>query len=140
MDGDFCLLSMAERESLPVLGICAGMQTIACFFGGSMLAHVPEAGSSLEHQSATARHGLNKVTVRFKDMLKTSNIEVNSRHHQAVYSPGSLLVEAESPDGFIEAVRHSSLPIVGVQWHPEDIIGEAPMENLFRSFLGGYQG
>lgn len=67
---------------------------------------------------------------------------VNSFHHQAVKTPGSLRVCALAPDGVIEAVEDTSLPFfLGVQWHPErmyrsDRAAAALFEGLVRAARG----
>ena len=136
VDRDFFLISTCARLNLPILGICAGMQLLGCYFGGTMLAHIPEAGR-LCHQ-ITGRHQLQKVTDRFRDQTRIKTWWVNSRHHQCLDSPGELRVEAESIDGLIEAVSHPKYPIWGVQWHPEDMIDEPQSRNLFLAMTTAY--
>jgi putative glutamine amidotransferase len=63
---------------------------------------------------------------------------VNSSHHQAVERVGKgLQVTAHAPDGTIEAVEWTgdSNWVVGVQWHPERMFGDAFSERLFRDFV-----
>ena len=65
-------------------------------------------------------------------------VPVNSSHHQAVERVGkNLLVSAHAPDGTIEAVEWTGDAswIVGVQWHPERMLGDAFSERLFRDFI-----
>lgn len=140
VDHDFKLLHHSVKERLPVLGICAGMQTIACYFGGTLLPHIPEAGLFLKHNDHDGRHRLRLVTDRLANALVTTNPLVNTRHHQCVYDPGELDIDAFSPDGIIEAVSHPELPILGVQWHPEDLITESTAAlNLLWSLMRGYR-
>lgn len=136
---DFEMLSIAEKRRIPVLGICAGHQTLGAYFGGKLFQHIPEAGSSIAHQTAQGRHQA-VVWGRTADCLLGNVQSVNSRHHQAIESPGELIVEGVcETDGIVEAVRHPKLPIMGVQWHPEDLINEENSHYLFRSFLRGYK-
>jgi len=140
VDQDFRLIHHSIEEGLPVLGICAGMQTLACYFGGSLLPHIPEAGLPTQHSSQEGRHRLQNVTDRLANLLVTTDPLVNTRHHQCVYNPGELDVDALSSDGIIEAVSHRELPIIGVQWHPEDLIAEsAAAFNLLWSLMRGYR-
>jgi putative glutamine amidotransferase len=70
---------------------------------------------------------------------------VNSRHHQSVEKPGrGLLVTATAPDGVIEAVEWTGGKtateqgknwIVGVQWHPETMRGDALAAALFKALV-----
>ena len=66
---------------------------------------------------------------------------VNSTHHQGVKIPGEgLSVIAEADDGTIEAIAHDTLPVIGVQWHPERMLGasggKADGKIVFEMFRG----
>lgn len=96
------LLDLAEERSLPLLGVCRGMQAIQQRFAVPLLrveGHV------------TPRHD-----IRVEGGLR----EVNSYHRFAAFETRSPLdVCAVANDGVIEAVRHSTLPVTGIMWHPE---------------------
>lgn len=95
------LLDYAEKECMPVLGICRGMQMMGV-----------RAGSALHavHGHVRTRHVLSGEVAR----------EVNSYHNLALATcPPGFEVVAVSTDGGIEAVRHRSLPWEGWMWHPE---------------------
>lgn len=95
------LLDRASEKSLPVLGICRGMQMMAVWAGGSLKQVTGHVRS---------RH---KLTGEITD-------EVNSYHdYSPAECPPSFEVMARSEDGEIEAIRHSSLPWQGWMWHPE---------------------
>jgi putative glutamine amidotransferase len=72
---------------------------------------------------------------QLESILGTS-ASVNSLHHQAVAAPGEgLVVSARSADGLIEAVEGAGERfVVGVQWHPEKLDGEARVA-LFRALV-----
>jgi len=100
----------------PVLGVCRGLQLVNVALGGTLRQHV-EGHSRIA--GADSLHA-----VRTDDaLLRTlygERFTVNSAHHQAVDRPGAgLRVIARAEDGTVEAVRHESLPILAVQWHPE---------------------
>lgn len=98
-----CLNYCCENH-LPVLGICRGLQLINSFFGGSL--------TTVEGHVAI-RHGLRPLEEGLPN-------EVNSFHGFRVDRLGSgLRVIAEDPQGRTEALRHNSLPIWGIMWHPE---------------------
>jgi putative glutamine amidotransferase len=63
---------------------------------------------------------------------------VNSSHHQAIREPaGGLLVTAHAADGVIEAVEWTGGGwVMGVQWHPERMLGDPFAEAIFRKFVG----
>ncbi|MCR5790121.1 MAG: gamma-glutamyl-gamma-aminobutyrate hydrolase family protein [Lachnospiraceae bacterium] len=116
----------AIREAVtvgkPVLGICRGHQLINIFFGGSLWQDISEKkvhlwlpGDRDSTHPATAAPGSFLSEVYGKD-----TIAVNSSHHQAIRKTGEgLRAVSLSPDGVIEAVEHESLPVYGVQFHPE---------------------
>ncbi len=95
------LLDHAERNGLPVLGICRGMQ---------MLGHWAGAKLSPIQGHVRTRHRLSGVITG----------EVNSYHDYALAEcPDGFEVLACSDDGTIEAIRHSAMGWEGWMWHPE---------------------
>ena len=91
--------SFVQRER-PILGICRGMQALNIYFGGNLI-----------HRTLTAGR-LARLIGRCP--------AVTSNHHQALRHLGRDLQAVQvAPDGIIEAVEHTALPILGVQWHPE---------------------
>lgn len=125
---ELALLALASREGRPVLGICRGMQVINVFFGGTLIQDLPGhsqvAGADRVHPVRTAPSFLDAF----------SGSEVNSAHHQAVDRLGEGLTALQwSAEGVVEAVGHRSLPVWGVQWHPERYPGGG---QVFRFFLG----
>lgn len=102
------LLDYAKLNKLPMLGVCRGMQMLNHYLGGGLV----EVGGHV-----ATRHLL-------KGDWASANCysEVNSYHNQAVTEKTlahSLEVLATAADGVIEAVKHSTLPWLGVMWHPE---------------------
>jgi len=110
------LLEEFLRQGKPVLGICRGLQVINVFFGGTLLqdleGHCAVGGQDRFHAVRTA-------AVPWGAPVRDI---VNSAHHQAVDVLGDGLEAVQwAPDGTVEAVCHRSLPVWGVQWHPERI-------------------
>lgn len=112
---EFALLRAFCARGKPVLGICRGIQTINVFFGGTLLQEV--AG----HDGIP--HPVTTVAGTRVSCLAGGFFKANSYHHQAVgrLAPG-LRAAAYADDGQIEALEHESLPILGVQWHPERMV------------------
>lgn len=118
------------RAGKPILGICRGMQILNVALGGTLIQHL---STSELHTSPDGdkQHPLTATGLIAQNY--GSSFISNSRHHQAVDRLGRDLVpEAYSEDGVIEAVVHASLPILGVQFHPERMEDGAP---IFKAFL-----
>jgi N5-(cytidine 5'-diphosphoramidyl)-L-glutamine hydrolase len=99
---EHALLDLAERDRLPVIGVCRGMQLIQQRCG---IALRPVDGH---------------VTPRQVIRVGGERKEVNSYHRFAAFeSRPPLTTLAIADDGAIKAVRHATLPITGIMWHPE---------------------
>jgi putative glutamine amidotransferase len=139
---DLALARAARAARIPTLGICLGAQLINVAAGGPL---VQDIGSSvddaLKHSGRTGRRGRHRVTIepgsRLASVLRTTDVDVNSGHHQSVKSPGAgLSIVARSGDGVVEAIEDAELPFyVGVQWHPEEMLAEESAQRLFGAFV-----
>ena len=114
-------------QTIPVLGVCLGHQGIGLAFGGSVVrAPTPMHGkvSTIEHDGKGVFKG---VSMPF----------TAGRYHSLVIGdpvPAELETCARTEDGTIMAVRHRTLPVHGVQFHPESVLtGEG--RQLLRNFL-----
>jgi para-aminobenzoate synthetase len=115
-----------ERAPCPILGVCLGHQGIAVLFGGTVdRAPSPAHGlvHAIEHDGTGLFAGI------------PSPFEAVRYHSLAVTSvPDSLRVTAGTPDGVVMALEHRTLPIWGVQFHPESIAGRHG-DDLLRRFV-----
>jgi len=115
---DTVMLPRYIKAGVPIFGICRGLQTLNIHFGGTLEQNI------IDHPTSGARDEL-VHTVMHPSQKKSGNkdMEVNSLHHQSVAILGEnlqvLLVSDE--DHQVEAIRHLTLPISAVQWHPEEI-------------------
>ncbi|MBI5223754.1 aminodeoxychorismate/anthranilate synthase component II [Candidatus Micrarchaeota archaeon] len=111
------ILEKSKETGVPILGVCLGHQGIIAHFGGNVVkASKPLHGKTSEIE--TNQRGI------FKDLPKKFRV---MRYHSLVGTeiPDCLEVTAKSlDDGAVMAVQHKTLPIYGVQFHPESIMSE----------------
>jgi len=99
---EHALLDLAEHRGLPVLGVCRGMQVIQ------------------ERFDVPLRRIEGHVAAQQAISIEGRREMVNSYHcYGALETHGPLETWAQADDGVIKAVRHRSLPITGIMWHPE---------------------
>lgn len=115
-------LEYALRREIPVLGICKGLQTINVAFGGTLVQDMPTAAAH-RYIDGDQYHNTRIAEGSCLYKLYGSEAIVNSAHHQCIKRLGSGLQAIQwcPEDNCIEAIVHESLPILGVQWHPERI-------------------
>lgn len=115
---------------LPILGVCLGHQSIGAAFGGRII-----RAQQLMHGKTSVIH--TSLQGVFADLPK--DFTVNRYHSLAIERsscPAELEVTAWTDDGEIMGVRHRSLPIEGVQFHPESILtehGHALLNNFLKT-------
>jgi len=149
---ELTLARWSLAESLPVLGICRGIQVLNVVAGGTLYQDIAsQMPGSLKHHDLGPDDSRNylahKVTVNgdghLAAMLGQGQADVNSLHHQAVkdLAPGFRVV-ARAPDGVIEAIEGHDHPFaLAVQWHPEELVENAPpMRRLFEEFVSAARG
>lgn len=109
------LIQACADNGLPLFGVCLGHQAIGQAFGGRVI------------RAPKPMHGrIDRVTHSENGMFDgiPSPYQI-TRYHSLVVEretlPDSLEITAETPDGLIMALAHRSLPIQGIQYHPESI-------------------
>jgi anthranilate synthase component II len=117
-EAGICLDLIARASaSTPILGVCLGHQAIGQAFGGNVVRANPLHGkvSEITHAGTGLFRGINGP-------LKAT------RYHSLVVErasmPRELTVNAETADRLVMGLMHSSLPVHGVQFHPESIASE----------------
>jgi putative glutamine amidotransferase len=118
----------------PILAICRGIQVLNVALGGTLVQDLPtEELVTVTHRQSAPRSELTHLVhvepgSRLAELLGSTELAVNSFHHQAIDHPGEgLRVVARSQDDVIEAVEDPSHSfVVGVQFHPEETAESAP--------------
>lgn len=96
------LLKKSLQENMPLLGICHGMQIIQQYFGLQL--------------EKVSQHVMPHQMIHIHDQEEI----VNSYHSYGTReTTKELLVWAKAQDGVVKAIRHISLPLMGIMWHPE---------------------
>jgi anthranilate synthase/aminodeoxychorismate synthase-like glutamine amidotransferase len=112
--------------TMPVLGVCLGLQGLVTTYGGRVDRVRPAHG-----EVATVTHDGRGIFRGVPDGFRAV------RYHSlaATRVPPALHVTAHSEDGTVMGVRHRSRPFVGVQFHPESVLSEHGAQ-LIANFLG----
>lgn len=120
-NSEFALLDAYVKAGKPVMGICRGCQLINVYFGGTLVQHLDTADDHYALSGGDLVHSVKAADESILKSLYGSDFSVNSRHHQAIKQIGNGLVATafSTADNVIEAIEHTSLPIIAVQWHPE---------------------
>ena len=127
-EAGICLDLIAKAAgAVPLFGICLGHQAIGQAFGGKVVRASPVHGktSRVRHDGTGLFRGLNDDF----DVARYHSLVV-----EAASLPPSLRANAWSEDGLVMAMAHASLPVWGVQFHPESIATEHG-SRICRNFL-----
>ena len=122
------LIAAASETQTPLLGVCLGHQSIGQAFGGKVI----RCHEIVHGKMGTMHHAGEGL---FKDVPTPFEA---TRYHSLIVEratlPACLTVTAELSDGTIMGLQHNSLPIHGVQFHPESIASEHG-HHLLKNFL-----
>ena len=122
------LIAAASETQTPLLGVCLGHQSIGQAFGGKVI----RCHEIVHGKMGTMHHEGEGL---FKDVPTPFEA---TRYHSLIVEratlPACLTVTAELSDGTIMGLQHNSLPIHGVQFHPESIASEHG-HHLLKNFL-----
>lgn len=115
--GEMRIIARFLALERPVFGICRGVQILNIVFGGTLHQDIPNHS---QLAPGTDRVHMSHTNNPLLQSLYGTDFPINSAHHQVIDRLGVGLQAIQwSDDGHIEAVRHCSRPIWGVQWHPE---------------------
>jgi para-aminobenzoate synthetase component 2 len=108
----------AASTGIPLLGVCLGHQALAVAFG----ARVVEAPELMHGMTSAIAHDGNGIFTGMPSPF------VAGRYHSLAVAPGSLprdlVVTARTPEGTVMGISHRTLPLHGVQFHPESVLTE----------------
>ena len=120
------LVKLAAQESIPLLGICLGHQSIAQYFGAKIIKIDPPIHgktSEIFHQNEGLFAGL-------------PNPFTATRYHSLTVErkslPACLELSAQTQDGVVMGLKHKELQIEGVQFHPESVLTRYGKEMLLK--------
>jgi anthranilate synthase component II len=121
------LVAACAKAGKPLLGVCLGHQTIGQFFGGTVV-----RGGLMHGKTSPVSHDGTGLYAGLPSPFTAT------RYHSLIVDdvPAELIVNATSDDGHVMGFRHATLPIHGVQFHPESIAtehGHAMLANFMRA-------
>lgn len=123
------LIRSAAKRGMPVFGVCFGLQAIGEAFGASVV-HAP---LPMHGKISLMTHSGEGLFAGVPAPLRAT------RYHSlcldAATLPEDLIIAARSEDGVVQAVRHRTLPVSGVQFHPESVLSEHG-DRIVRNALG----
>ncbi len=120
------LVAACAEAGKPLLGVCLGHQTIGQHFGGTVA-----RGGLMHGKTSPVTHDNSGLFAGLPSPFHAT------RYHSLIVEnvPSDLIVNATSDDGHVMGFRHATLPIHGVQFHPESIAtehGHAMLANFMR--------
>ncbi len=123
------VIAAAVELKIPILGVCLGMQAIALHFGDEL------------YNQQVLKHGCAEKLTQNGENLLFQNLP--KEFHVGLYHSWAVKLNENSPliptsfseSGVLMSVEHESLPVYGVQFHPESILSEYGLE-VISNFLG----
>jgi len=152
-DTDRAILSHAFGAQKPVLAICYGCQRLNVYLGGTLLQDLrSETCTKIAHRKKDVQPELSDdpqhdvriaAGSQLAKMAGSTSAVVNSSHHQSIAKQGRQLnITAQASDGIVECVEWTGDAnwVIGVQWHPERMRGDALAGRLFSELLAAARG
>jgi anthranilate synthase component 2 len=123
------LAALPKKQQIPLLGVCLGHQAIGAAFGGEVI----RAPKLMHGKTSVVAHDNRTI---FRDLPQPMTC---TRYHSLIVAEDSLPAELEvsarvAGDSMIMGLRHRTLPIEGVQFHPESVLTDHGKQ-LIANFL-----
>ncbi len=106
----------AFSERIPLLGVCLGHQALVQYFGGAIV----RAGRLMHGKTSMVKHDGRKLFAGLSQPFEAGRYHSLCAEHASL--PKELELTAETDQGEIMGVRHRTLPLEGVQFHPESVL------------------
>ena len=119
----------AFAEDIPVLGVCLGHQSLVHYFGGDIV----RAERLMHGKTSMTKHDGKTIFEGISQPFEVGRYHSLCAEHETL--PEELELTAETDRGEIMGVRHKTLPLEGVQFHPESVLtpeGDHLMANFLR--------
>lgn len=136
------LVHAADRQGIPTLAICRGIQILNVAFGGTLHPHLPDVESIGVHGEPLSGdpvpHDVELAAgSRIAGAMRADVVSGSSHHHQGIDALGEgLIATGRTQDGLVESVERETGWIVGVQWHPEETAAADPsQQGLFDALV-----
>ena len=132
---DLCQIRTAKKfmkAKKPILGICRGCQLINVATGGTLIQHIgTKRGGTKSGRWKGYHHGTWSVKIKKGSWLYDtfgSKVSVSHSHQQCPARLGKDMIATQwdTKSGLIEAIEHKTLPVYGLQWHPDLMRGTVP--------------
>ncbi len=116
-------IELIKNARVPIIGICFGSELIAFSFGASF--------KELENE----HHGIRNITLSEKIDIGTNTIQVYEHHRWIISTMSDTLIVLGSSEDGPELIKHKSLPLYGLQFHPEHLCNETDGKKIFEYIL-----
>lgn len=138
---DVKIVEYAIKNDIPTLGICLGMQLLGNTDNKTYLEESSSLNKTIINHREPSLNYVHEVEIKkdtlLYDIIKETNIRVNSRHKWHLNYTTNMIVSALSEDGLIEGIEYPGKKfIIGVQWHPENLVNFDNHANIiFERFI-----
>lgn len=134
---EMSLIDEFVKYKKPILGICRGHQILNVYFDGTLFQHIKTAEKHMRNAYGDSIHTIETMQNSIIANLYGDKFFINSAHHQAIdkIGKGLVITSKSERDDIVESFEHESLPLYGVQFHPERMC----LDNKREDTVDGYK-